>query len=364
LVVTTAVFLLPSQPFRLGMFSFYLHSWFHLYIAICSGVVCLFMATSRRRPRTLVLLLVIGALLTIPIVSQLVEGGDFFLARIMEYDKIQETHSIAQWVRNGLIVHVNRIFSFLLWLMPLGLAWTCWRLRFDSSDSSIFFAVMALFGALMLLQQLRFEYFGSFTLYLPLCLFVEDLRGRSEKLGWAATATLGIVAVLAHIPSLAGLRAATSNGGDFTYMLTRQIYPSLHDACAQRPGVVLASYNDGHYITYHTDCAVIADGFILTHQHQEKVVQVRELLGSSVSDVLVNAPFVRYIYIRRADNIFSGSQRCFPACPENKGLRHELLENGPPYPPELKLLAEHELRLEGTTLPYARLFEVIAPQKN
>ena len=365
LLITTAVFLLPSQPFRLGMFSFYLHSWFHLYIAVCTSVVCLYMALSRRGTRSLALLLVIGALLTVPIVSQLVEGGDFFFARIMEYDTIQETQSIAQWMRNGLGVHVNRIFSFLLWLMPLGVIWVCWRLRFDSSDSSIFFAVMALFGAAMLLQQLRFEYFGSFTLYLPLCMFVQDLRVKSERLAGAATAALGIIAVLAHVPSLVGIRAATPIGGDYTYMLTRPIYPVLHDACTQNPGIVLAGYNEGHYITYHTDCSVIADGFILTHQHQQKVVQLRELLGSSASDLLVKAPYVRYIYVRRADNIFlTGSEKCFPACPENKGLRHELLENGPPFPIGLKLLAERNLQSDGTTQPYARLFEVIAPQKN
>jgi hypothetical protein len=365
LVVATAVFLLPSQPFRLGMFSFYLHSWFHLYVAVCSSVVCILMATSRRCAWTVAALLGIGALLTVPIVSQLVEGGDFFFARIIEYDKIQETQSIAQRVIKGDTAQINRIFSFLLWLMPLGVAWVCVRLRFDSGNSSIFFAVISLFGCIMLLQQLRFEYFGSFALYLPLCLFAEDMRSRSVRLGRAAIAVLGIVALLAHVPSLAGLRASRPYGGDFSYMLTRPIYPVLHDACAQQPGVVLAGYTEGHYITYHTDCSVIADGFILTRQHQQKVVQVRELLGSSLGDVLAKAPFVRYIYVQRADNIFAAdSERCFPACPENKGLRHELLESGPPYPPELKLLAERELQLNGTTLPYARLFEVIAPQKN
>jgi hypothetical protein len=249
--------------------------------------------------------------------------------------------------------------------MPLGLAWVCWRLRFDSSNSSVFFAVMSLFGCIMLLQQMRFEYFGSFTLYLPLCLFAEDMRSRSAKLGRGVIAVLGIVALLAHVPSLASLRTSRPYGGDFSYMLTRPIYSVLHDVCAQHPGVVLAGYTEGHYITYHTDCSVIADGFILTRQHQQKVIQVRELLESSVSDVLRKAPFVRYIYVRRADNIFAAdSERCFPACPENKGLRHELLENGPPYPPGLELLTERKLELDGTALPYARLFEVIAPQKN
>ncbi len=37
LLFTTALMLLPSQPFRLGMFSYTLHSWFHLYVAAGSA---------------------------------------------------------------------------------------------------------------------------------------------------------------------------------------------------------------------------------------------------------------------------------------------------------------------------------------
>jgi len=155
-------------------------------------------------------------------------------------------------------------------------------------------------------------------------------------------------------------------GGDASYMLTRSMYPALHTACAQRPGVVLASFNEGHYITYHSDCSVIADGFILTRQHQQKVLEVRRLLQSNLDEVLTEAPYVRYIYVRRADDILAvGSSRCYPKCPENAGLRQQLLVDGPPFPPQLKLLAEKKLQIgENVEVePYARLFEVVRTQE-
>ena len=223
LVLTTTVFLLPSEPFREGMFSFYLHSWFHLYIAVCSAVVCLFFAKVRRSPKAAVALLCVGVVLAIPMLSQLLEGGNFLLARIMEYDKIGETQSIAQWVANRGVNYISRIYSYLLWLLPAGLVYLCWRLRSDSSNGSIFFVVALLFGSILLLQQIRFEYFGSIALYLPLCLLADDWRRRSVKAGHLATAVLAVVVALAYVPCLSNVaRPWTDRWG-------RQLYADAID---------------------------------------------------------------------------------------------------------------------------------------
>ena len=367
LVLTTTVFLLPSEPFRQGMFSFYLHSWFHLYIAACSAALCVFLAKFQQSTKAAAALVCVCVLLAIPMLSQLLEGGNFLLARIMEYDKIGETQSIAQWVAKRGVNHISRIYSYLLWLLPAGLAYLCWRLRADSSNGSIFFVVALLFGSTLLLQQIRFEYFGSIALYLPLCLLAADWTRRSVRAGHLATGALAVVVAFAYVPCLAMLRERGPLGGDASYMLTRSMYPALHAACAQRPGVVLASFNEGHYITYHSDCSVIADGFILTRQHQQKVVDVRHLLQSNLNEVLAEAPYIRYIYVRRADDILAtGDNRCYPKCPENTGLRQQLLVDGPPFPPQVKLLAEKKLQIgENVEIePYARLFEVVrTPEK-
>ena len=56
-------------------------------------------------------------------------------------------------------------------------------------------------------------------------------------------------------------------------------------------------------------------------------------------------------------------------CPENVGLRQELLVDAPPYPAQVKLLSEASLRVMKKTdadegeqrEPFARLFEIVRP---
>ena len=50
--------------------------------------------------------------------------------------------------------------------------------------------------------------------------------------------------------------------------------PILGDAAAslrEEPGIVLADNDAGHYIRYYTECSVIANNFLLTRQHEEKI---------------------------------------------------------------------------------------------
>ena len=55
LLVATQLVLLPSEPYRQGMFEFGLLSWFHFYVAACTAVTVLFFAHTRFTPRQLAL---------------------------------------------------------------------------------------------------------------------------------------------------------------------------------------------------------------------------------------------------------------------------------------------------------------------
>jgi len=59
--------------------------------------------------------------------------------------------------------------------------------------------------------------------------------------------------------------------------------------------------------------------------------------------------------VSRADAAFTDS--CFPQCPANAGLRHELLE-GNPVAPNLRLLGEVAFEKGSRREPLARLFEI------
>jgi hypothetical protein len=227
-------------------------------------------------------------------------------------------------------------------------------LRRVNDDASVFFVVVSVFGAVLMTQQYRLENYGSFTLYLPACWLAETCRRRwpryAARIGWATAAG----AVLAAVPAYASMTAPVPLGSSLDYQMTRGIYPGLAAACARQPGVVLADNADGHFITYHTGCSVIADDFIITAQHQQKLLFADRLMHSTLAEVMAQAPYVRYIYVRRNDNVFQSS--CGRDCPENRGLRAALLFGGPPFPGQLKLVAEVDIRSPGGVVPLARAF--------
>jgi hypothetical protein len=56
LVAATALILLPSTAFRSGRFEFYVLSWFHGYVALCTALLAAFFAVFARSRRTLLAL--------------------------------------------------------------------------------------------------------------------------------------------------------------------------------------------------------------------------------------------------------------------------------------------------------------------
>jgi hypothetical protein len=171
--------------------------------------------------------------------------------------------------------------------------------------------------------------------------------------GWA------VLAAAAYVPAYATLVDPMPLGNSLDYEMTRGIYPGLAAACSANPGVVLADNADGHFITYHTRCSVIADDFIMTAQHERKIEFAQQLLESaSAEEVLAQAPYVRYIYVRRNDNVFSSA--CGLRCPENRGLRALLLSDAASSPPHLRQLAEIRLSSQdGRSIVLGRAFEVV-----
>ena len=219
---------------------------------------------------------------------------------------------------------------------------TALKLNQRSDDAQLFFAVMVIFGVALLSQQQRLENYGSFARYLPLAYVVDRLRGK-----WPAKAALiaglwGATAAAAYVPAYPALVEPLPLGSSQDYETSLHVLQRLRDACATQPGIVLASSDDGHPITFHTRCSVISDDFIITAQHEQKLLETDRLMHSSVDEVLHDAPYVRYIFVR-CQIVFSGyangrvtGTTCVPHDPDNQGLREQLLIDGPPFPPRLK----------------------------
>ena len=357
LVGVTALFLLRSEPFLDGQFSFYVHSWFHLYIAASSALVAIALSLLPRRASSLALVIGGSVVLTLPILSQITQGGDFLRGAIIKYDAIVETHSVLRWIADGEFEQVNKLYSGLLWLLPAALVALVWQVPGHRDNADVFFVIVSVFGALLLALQFRLEYFGSFALYLGGCVLAQRHINARPRHTRTIIGALALIIAVAHITPLRALDEELPIGNDFQYMVLRDLFIGLGAACQETPGVVLAEHGDGHYITYHSACAVIADNFILTPQHQLKVLRSEALLAGTLDDVLARAPYVRYILVRRADNVLTATT-CHPGCADNAGLREQLLGAGGLQMARLTLLSEMKVRRGDVLEPLARLFRV------
>jgi hypothetical protein len=360
LLATTAAFLLPSEPFRRGELSYYLHSWFHLYAAFCTGLLCTLAGRVRFTPAALAGLGLLLAALAVPVLPQLVHGRDFLFTQLPHLDRITELYSLRRTLEQGWWA-VTLTYSPALWLLPLGLGWLLWRLRRDSSGAGLYFLVHALFGSFLLLQAFRLHYFGSFALILPLCRLIDDARELRPQLfaSWPRRLALGALVVAPLLACLLHLQYVYPVANTALYSLTRPVYSALAAACGKAPGVVLAESNDGHPIRYHSECSVIADNFITTPQHAEKFQLGEALFAGSAAEVVQRAPYVRYILVKRADDVRDAARACGIDCPENAGLRRELLAQPRPAPDRLRLLNDFVVQREGRVEPFARIFEVV-----
>jgi len=358
LVITTLLMLLPSEPFRLGMFSYTLHSWFHLYIAAGSAMAVLWMRWRAPERVNALLGVALGLLALLPLVSQIGLGAGFLGAQLAVLDRIQEAVSIPQYLARGDHGLLSERYSALIWLVPGLLPALCWQVYRHYSHALLHFTVMSVFGLALTLFQARLAYFGGFVLWLAPCVvFAHFWRDRRPRV-WLWL--FGLVMLAAQAPGIARLNVKLTPGGDISYQLLRNLYLDLGRRCEQAPGVVLAEHDSGHYISFHSACSVIADNFILTPQHEQKLLLADTLMRGTVDELLSKAPYVRYVLVQRADDPTRAQRSaCWPRCAANAGLPHELLEVTTPFPSRLHLLAEQLVMRDGRKEPLARLFEIL-----
>lgn len=369
LLVATLAIVIPSLPFRLGLFEYYTLSWFHLYIAAGSGIVVVALAGLARNKRNVALLVGAAIVLLLPLAHQIVMARAFLGGMIERLDAIMEMRPLLPMLRtdpgrSGLA----RMYSLLVFLMPATAIYCAWRGWRECATPRLLFWIWCLFGLTLMLTQVRLHYFGSFAIYLPLLLFAQACSVRWEHRHKMVVLSTALVFLLAYwLPVRYALIAPLPIGGDPTFRAMRPILEDLRKACAQDPGIVLADNDAGHFIRYYTECSVIANNFLLTPQHEQKVRQIDYLTSVPANAFPGVAPFVRYILLRPVNVVVGANKTRYTSFSQREArlVSDLLLKPLDEVPSSYVLIEQANLsaaNVEGA-VPYIRLFKMnpVAP---
>ncbi len=177
LVVTTLGVCLPSLPLREGHFEYYTLSWFQVYVATCTAILSVLLARTSFDRKGIVRLGIVGVVMLAPILGQMLLAKDFFTVNVAGMSEISEVQSpLELWRTSNSLGYVSSIYTHLLLLVPV----TAPALRLENLERTRTARAWCsgsrgLAGIALLAMQLRLQYFGSFALYLPWLLLLEDL---------------------------------------------------------------------------------------------------------------------------------------------------------------------------------------------
>jgi hypothetical protein len=158
---------------------------------------------------------------------------------------------------------------------------------------------------------------------------------------------------------IAGLRLAEryAPGADREYATALAIFLDLGTLCAQDPGTVLASPDDGSAILFHTDCSVIANNFILRQPDKAHIDEVTRLMQLSPAEIRLQRPDVKYVFVRALDvsKKDGDSVRLAADSPIAKEL---FIDQTPPMGYTLVKTVRMQIGEGGPSGVYARLYKV------
>lgn len=359
LLVVTQLVLLPSQPYREGMFEFGLLSWFHFYVAVCTAAASGFMAWRPFTRANLGWLIALCAALMIPLSTQFIGGAGFLTGGFSILDTIVEVQSpykllTDQWGP----VETASWYSWLLLLAPVLLVYYGYRVYREDRPEHLYYAVVVTFGLALLLDQFRLHYFGFFALVTGGLLLVDQLSARR---GWhrglVFVATFAAV-VLAYQPALRErLFIVYAPGADAEYASAFPIFLDLRTLCASDPGVVLASPDDGSAILFHSECSVIANNFILREPDKTHIDEVRRLMQLTPAEIRAERPDVKYVFVRVRDfSVLQGQVALLVA--DNPIAKQLFIDETPPEGYTLIKTIRRRIGENGDAGTYARLYKV------
>jgi hypothetical protein len=360
LLLVTQLILLPSEPYRRGMFEFGLLSWFHFYVATCTVVAVAYFAHIRFTPRLLALFVALCAALVLPLAGQVVGGAGFLSKSFSILGTISEAQS--PYTLYTLVFGPDATLGYYSWLLfaaPVLAAFFLYRATRETVGDRLYFALAAGCGLVLLLTQFRLHYFGLFALITGPLLAIDAVRIRYRwHAGATFAATFAALVVAFQPPLRERLFVFNAPGSASDYATVLPLYLLLKPLCDEDPGVVLASSDDGSGILFHTECSVIANNFILRPSDATHISEVARLFALPPEDIVKQRPDVKYVLLRARD--FLTFVEDGVVLSKENAVAQQLLTNKEP-PPSFELIETVKLQTgpeEKDIGIFARLYKI------
>lgn len=346
---------IPAPLGEVSPLSYHTLSWFHPGVAIVTALgVCLLSLIQGHSKAVLILGLglVAAAAVVLPLVW---EAAGYIFGTESNVSEMPESQSyVLGWI-SGDSSFLDLVTWYGPWalLLPFGVVGAV-LLGFRGREACLrVLAGFALFGLFLLSGQFRFHPFGLvFMLLLPL-LAIDRLAPRHAPRFVRAAPLLGLLFALPGLPLL--LRVPDTALND-DYEFLAPLYRQMGAQCAAAPGTVLANQNDGHYLRFHSDCAVVANNFLVDERAREKAALWRDLMRDAAAGEPL-PDWLDYLFVRvaAADLEALSDASAGPA-------RMALLANDPTGDQlELAWQSASRITVAGRSVPLARLFVVRHP---
>ena len=338
-LVASLAALAPSQHFLRLDFAFHYTSWFHVYWSLAFCLCVLFMQRFAYDRRNLALLVLLGAVLSVPLLDSLVTGTLFVASDLPGFERIEETVSLWRYLFSGepaLYAQLYSYYSGLLFLVPIALILLARHAFREQRPDRLYFLFAVVLGAVLLFSQLRFKYHAVYVLAIPMLILVQDAWQASRQTRWSASL---LVLALCFIGPIQALQQTKPLGGQAAYRALFPFYQAMQNVCGPNPGVLLAHPDEGHYLRYYTNCRIVANNLLATRRDFEYRAMANDLLQMPLQELLRTHDWVDYIYVRREDgmnpNLTESQVRAV-----NRGLREDILLT--PQPLDVAVLLEFQ----------------------
>ncbi len=302
LFFSTLLFLLPSETFREGFFNFYFYSIFHLYVSFCVSLLACLLYFLRLNKINILIIVSISLMMTIPLIRIILDGYGYVSGQGEFLKTIGEVNSFLTTAPDERISFHEAIknYSAYILFLPISLVFIIYSTYKKPCLDTLFITLFSLMAVFLMLKQMRFHYFGSFLLYLPIAYMFQQCF-RFLNVNTRLLALIFLTLLVYWIPIGTFFKKQPPSP------VFEAVYWSaieLKKQCEDDPGIILAPAEVGHYLTYFTTCSVIANSFGITPQDFKYHDLERDLFNMSSQELYSNEYEIKYIFIMREDNIY------------------------------------------------------------